>query len=284
MRDILRRLQRGRLTLAQAERLLRADQVRRVGTRLKLDLHRAQRTGIPEVVVAEGKRPQDVLDACAGFLQEQGRVLVTRCWKPLPFGRLGVRVERHAASGVVLLRRRGVRPPRTGGRVAILTGGASDARVAEEAQLVAQEMGCRVFVEHDVGVAGLFRVLAALERMARKAPHVYIVAAGREGALAPVVAGLVPGPVIGVPVATGYGHRGRGEAALATMLQSCSPLVTVNIDAGFVAGAVGAQIANRLAAAESGRRGAPAPWTLRARPRATKAKTWGQPNEPSEFA
>ena len=130
--------------------------------------------------------------------------------------------------------------------MAILTGGASDQRVADEARIVAEELGCDVRIEHDVGVAALARVIDALGRLSSWNPHAYIVAAGREGALAPVVAGLVEGPVIGLPVSTGYGHRGKGEAALSTMLQSCSPLLTVNIDAGFVAGACAAQIANRI--------------------------------------
>jgi hypothetical protein len=102
-------------------------------------------------------------------------------------------------------------------------------------------------VERDVGVASLARAVDAAKRLMAHDPHVWIVVAGREGALAPVVAGLVPGPVIGVPVSTGYGFRGRGEAALSTMLQACTPLLAVNIDAGFVAGAAAAQIAARAA-------------------------------------
>lgn len=261
MRDVLERLRKGRLSVAAAERRLRSDVVRRVGVRLKLDLQRATRTGLPEIVVAEGKTASDLLDACGAFLRAHGRAIVTRCWTRVPFSRLGVRVERHRKAGVVVLRAGGRRPRQTGGRVALLTGGTSDWRAAEEAAIIAQELGCVVVTEQDVGVAGLARLLTALERVVGKDPHVYIVAAGREGALAPVVSGLVPGPVIGLPVSTGYGHHGRGEAALATMLQSCSPLVTVNIDAGFVAGAVAAQIANRMAALErvAARRARPIP-------------------------
>lgn len=254
MREVLERVRTGTLSVARAERLLRADQVRRVGTRLKLDLQRAQRTGIPEVVVAEGKAPRDVLAACRAFLDAHGRAIVTRAWKPLPLARLGAHVERFPEAGVVVLRQRAGRPKPTGGRVAVVTGGASDRPVALEAEVVAREMGCAVFIEHDAGVAGLQRLLDALARLVRKGPHAWIAVAGREGALAPVVAGLVEGPVIGVPVSSGYGHAGKGEAALSTMLQSCSPLVVVNIDAGFVAGAVAAQMANRQARLERGRR------------------------------
>jgi len=74
---------------------------------------------------------------------------------------------------------------------------------------------------------------------------VLIVMAGREGALPTLDAGIVDIPVIGVPISTGYGIEGKGKTALYAMLQSCSPLVVVNIDAGFVAGAVAARIAAR---------------------------------------
>lgn len=234
--------------MPSAARLLRHQSILDVQGRLRLDLDRERRTGIPEVVIAEGKSPDAVRAAVRAFVASRRRAIVTRCPPSLRLGGLGGRVERHASAGVTIVRA-GRRRPRTGGRVAILTGGASDERVAEEARVVAEELGCEVRVEADVGVAALARVVGALERLSPWNPHAYVVVAGREGALGPVVAGLVEGPVIGVPVSTGYGYRGRGEAALSAMLQSCSPLVAVNIDAGFVAGAVAAQVANRIARA-----------------------------------
>jgi hypothetical protein len=83
--------------------------------------------------------------------------------------------------------------------------------------------------------------------------HVLVVAAGREGALATVVSAMAPQPVIGLPIGMGYGVGGKGEAALYSMLQSCSPLLVVNVDAGFVAGACAAKIAARIAEAEHAR-------------------------------
>jgi len=219
-----------------------------MGGELRLDLDREGRTGIPEVVIGEGKTPSAIRKAASGFLATRGRAIITRCPSSVSFKGLGGRIERHKEARIVILRS-GPKPRPSGGRVAILTGGASDQRVADEARIVAEELGCEVRIEPDVGVAALVRVLDALNRLSSWTPHAYIVAAGREGALAPVVAGLVEGPVIGLPVSTGYGYRGKGEAALSTMLQSCSPLLTVNIDAGFVAGACAAQIANRLARA-----------------------------------
>lgn len=248
MEDVLERVRTGRLSVARAAKLLRLDAVERLGRQLKLDLHRGERTGIPEVVLAEGKDPRDVRAAALGFLRSEGRAIVSRVDPAMTFGRLaGVTIERHVEARTIVLRKKGTKVATTGGRVAVLTAGASDRRVAAEAEVVARELGCDVRGERDVGVASLKRLLDAIGRLDRWAPHAWVVLAGREGALAPVVAGLVDGPVIGVPVSTGYGYRGKGEAALSTMLQSCAPLVVVNIDAGFIAGAVAAQMANKAA-------------------------------------
>ena len=237
-------------TVDAAAKVLRSQSILDLGGLLRLDLDREGRTGIPEVVIGEGKTPTAIRAAAAGFLDRRGRAIITRVPAGVRFNGLGGRIEHHKNARIVILRRI-PKPAPSGARVAILTGGASDQRVADEARIVAEELGCEVRIEHDVGVAALVRVIDALDRLSSWRPHAYIVAAGREGALAPVVAGLVAGPVIGLPVSTGYGHRGKGEAALSTMLQSCSPLLTVNIDAGFVAGACAAQIANRLARAHA---------------------------------
>jgi NCAIR mutase (PurE)-related protein len=127
--------------------------------------------------------------------------------------------------------------------VGILAAGTADIPAAEEARVVAEEMGCQVVSEYDVGVAGIHRLFPSLERM--KDADALVVAAGREGTLPAVVAGLADAPVIGLPVSTGYGLGGDGVAALLSMLQSCSVIAVVNIDAGFVAGAYAARIALR---------------------------------------
>ena len=121
----------------------------------------------------------------------------------------------------------------------------ADISVAEEARLLAEELSCKTIVSYDVGVAGIHRLYPELSKLLDT--DVLIVLAGREGALPTIVAGLTDIPVIGVPVSTGYGLGGRGEAALLAMLQSCSVLAVVNVDAGFVAGAFAAKIANRAA-------------------------------------
>jgi len=153
----------------------------------------------------------------------------------------GITVEhRNAARALVLST--GATPEPAGGVVAIITAGTSDIRVAEEAKVIAEEMGCTVRTAYDVGAAGIHRLFPALKPLLDA--DVFVVCAGREGTLPAVVAGLVDTPVLGVPVSTGYGYMGGGRAALASMLQSCAVIAVVNIDAGFVAGAFAARIAN----------------------------------------
>ncbi len=126
--------------------------------------------------------------------------------------------------------------------VLVISGGTVDWPTAEEAALTAALMGCRVERMADVGVAGLHRLLDQAHRL--RQASALIVAAGMDAALASVVAGLTPRPVIGLPTPVGYGHGGAGQGALMAMLQSCAPgLTVVNIGNGFGAGYAAAQIA-----------------------------------------
>jgi hypothetical protein len=140
----------------------------------------------------------------------------------------------------------------------VLTAGTSDIPAAEEAALICREMGCEVHTVYDVGVAGLHRLWEPLRLLLEEAEvDVLIVAAGMDGALPSVVSGLVDVPVVGLPTSIGYGLGGKGEAALLSMLQTCSPgMAVVNIDNGVGAGAMAGLIANRMAAARRGRNSA----------------------------
>jgi hypothetical protein len=112
-------------------------------------------------------------------------------------------------------------------------------------------MGCETRIVADVGVAGLHRLIQPLEALFAWGCDALVVAAGMDGALPSVVAGLAPVPVIGLPTMIGYGAGGQGEAALLSMLQTCAPgLVVVNIDNGIGAGVAAARIANQSAAAQ----------------------------------
>src|SRR5258707_14807355 len=146
--------------------------------------------------------------------------------------------------------REGFSPEVIDGKVGILTAGTSDVVVADEARMVAEACGVQVRMEADLGLAGLHRFVAPLRAILDWGADVLVVAAGMDGVLPGLVAGLVALPVIGLPVSTGYGRGGAGEAALLTMLQSCSTgLTVVNIDNGVGAGTAAALIARRAGAA-----------------------------------
>lgn len=225
-----------------------------VGAHARIDPNRESRKGIPEVILAQGKRTEHVLQIARSFLNQTGRALISRADEGLQqqlraeFAEFELEV--HAASRMVVLRRPDYRRATTGGRVGVITAGTSDVPVAEEAAVIAAEMGCLVTTAYDVGVAGIHRLFQPLREMLRESVDALVVAAGMDGALPSVIAGLVDVPVIGVPTSVGYGLGGQGLAALLSMLQTCSPgLTVVNIDNGIGAGATAALIANRVARA-----------------------------------
>lgn len=223
----------------------------------RLDTQRERRTGVPEVVFAEPKSAAQVVAIARRFLDESGRAILSR----VPAATVvaleqafaeSVEWEHYTPAHMIVLRKRGQQRQRTGGQVGILTAGTADVPRAEEAAVLCREMGCEVHLICDVGVAGLHRLVAPLRRLLAVPVGVIIVAAGMDGALPSVVAGLVDVPVIGLPTSVGYGFGGNGEAALLSMLQTCAPgLAVVNIDNGIGAGAMAARIANNLATARA---------------------------------
>ncbi len=226
---------------------------------LRLDPARRDRTGIPEVVLAERKSIEDVVTSLTRLASAQGRSLASRI-RPDQTDALSGMIGEPFGLDIDDLSRTAIvwtagheAPCQSGGRVAVLCAGASDRPIAREAAIMATEMGCEVTSTADVGVAGLHRLVGPLERIVAFAPDAIVVAAGMDGALPSVVAGLVPIPVIGLPVSVGYGYGGDGTGALMSMLQSCSPgLAVVNIDNGIGAGSMAALIANRAAAQRRG--------------------------------
>lgn len=221
---------------------------------LRLDSGRAARTGIPEVVLAERKTVEDVAASLMRLADRQGRALASRL-RPDQVDTLpefigdGHTLDIDSIAHTAIVARPGSVRPVTGGRIAIIAAGASDRPIAREAAIMASEMGCDVMSVADVGVAGLHRLIAPLQNIVAFDPDAVIVAAGMDGALPSVIAGLVPIPVIGLPVSVGYGYGGDGTGALMSMLQSCAPgLAVVNIDNGIGAGSMAALIANRAAA------------------------------------
>jgi hypothetical protein len=225
----------------------------------KLDHQRARRTGFPEVVLAEGKSDGQLADICRAHLSAQAetaashavpspstrpRLLVTRLApeRHEPLARaLGPQAAGSRYNPTARTLACGLDGAKAEGLVAVVCAGTSDLPVAEEAAETARLMDCRVEVIADVGVAGLHRLVAQLERI--RQARVVVVCAGMEGALPSVVGGLVRVPVIAVPTSVGYGSGAGGVAALLTMLNSCAAGITVvNIDNGFGAGFAAALI------------------------------------------
>jgi NCAIR mutase (PurE)-related protein len=213
-----------------------------------VDTHRGLRKGFPEVIFGAGKTPRQVQAIAQKILERDHRVLVTRA--TADHARLLRRRWRHTvyhdmARCVVIQDEPLQKRP---GTIAVVCAGTSDLPVAEEAAVTAEVMGNTVERVHDVGVAGLHRLLPKLESI--QTANVLVVVAGMEGALPSVVAGLVRRPLIAVPTSIGYGASFGGLAALLGMLNSCGSGVTVvNIDAGFNAGYAASQI-NALAAGD----------------------------------
>ena len=219
------------------------------------DFHREGRNGIPEVILAKRKTPDQSLAIARAFLERTGRAILSRVGPDLEAQLREefvdpVELEWIDSARAAVLRAPGFTVEPTGGQVGVLSAGTSDIPIAEEAALLCRETGCSVFTAYDVGVAGLHRLFGPLHEMLdERDVDVVIVAAGMDGALPSVVAGLVGVPVVGLPVSVGYGVGGEGVAALYSMLQSCAPgLSVVNVDNGIGAGAVASLIANRMAA------------------------------------
>ncbi|MDR1230209.1 MAG: nickel pincer cofactor biosynthesis protein LarB [Spirochaetaceae bacterium] len=201
-----------------------------------LDLQRASRTGFPEVIY------------CAGKTAEQALAIYTRMFEAgVPaFGtraapELAAKVQAAFPQAVYdelgrTLALGSLHTPETrAGLVAVACAGTSDLPVAREAARTAEFFGSNVLEIADIGVAGIHRLFDRLDEL-RKA-RVVVAVAGMEGALASVIAGLVPVPVIACPTSVGYGASFGGLSALLGMLTACAPGISVvNIDSGFGAG------------------------------------------------
>lgn len=248
--DTLKKFKNGEISLNEAERHVKLASYQDLSNIAKVDIHRAKRTGIPEAIIADCKTCDDVVSIARVQLKNEGRSIITRTSDEnyaslrVLAEEMGIDIRWSQRARVAVL---GVPAEKTGGRVGVISAGTADIPVAEEAKEIAIEMGCTVSTLYDVGVAGIHRLFPELGKLVSEGMDAIVVAAGREGTLPAIIAGLVDVPVIGVPVSTGYGAGGKGEAALLSMLQSCSVLAVVNIDAGFVAGAFAARIANLAA-------------------------------------
>ena len=201
-----------------------------------IDHHRSLRKGFPEVIFGEGKPPDHIIGIMQQMQEQEDVILVTRidAEKAAKVLKKFPKAKYHDDARMLILEKK--RLPKTGkGKILVISAGTSDIPIAKEAFLTADAMGNEVETIFDVGVAGIHRLLN--HKTVMESASVLIVAAGMEGALPSVVAGLVKSPVIAVPTSVGYGVSLGGLTALFSMLNSCSSNVAVvNIDNGFGAG------------------------------------------------
>lgn len=240
--ELLKQVETGVLSAQQAQKRLSTLPFEDLGF-ARVDHHRSVRTGMPEVVFAAGKTPEQTAKILASIAASGVPAMATRA-SAAHFAAASTLVPQakyHELARCITLGE----PAAPKGKVAVLCAGTSDLPVAEEAAITAETFGAEVDRITDVGVAGLHRLLAEIPRI--RTADALVVCAGMEGALPSVVAGLVDVPVIAVPTSVGYGTSFGGLTALLGMLNSCSPTVTVvNIDNGFGGGFNAARLA-RLA-------------------------------------
>lgn len=216
----------------------------------RFEPNRETRTGIPEVVLAEGKDRDELVELFETYVGRDEQLIATR---------VGADVADLLSDAVPALeqyrdaRIATVHPPTPAPDrhdVLVISAGASDRPTAREAAVSSRLLGNPTDELHDVGVAGLNRFAADID--AFDAAGIVVVVAGMDGALPSVVGGLARQPVVAVPTSVGYGAHLDGIAPLLTMLNSCAPgTAVVNIDNGFGAAALATKM-NRLAMADPG--------------------------------
>ncbi|HVF53604.1 MAG TPA: nickel pincer cofactor biosynthesis protein LarB [Actinomycetota bacterium] len=242
LKDLLRATREGRVSLEDAASALGRSPVEDLGF-ARLDTHRELRQGIPEAIYGAGKTSDEIIEIAHRMLSVTSSPVVA------------TRVDAKSASSIVAAFPDALHHERARmivfrraqneltGRIVVVCAGTSDLPVADEAAVTADALGAVVGRVTDVGVAGIHRVLAS-EAELREA-DVVIVVAGMEGALASVVGGVTPAPVIAVPTSIGYGASFEGLAALLTMLNSCAAgVVVTNIDNGYGAACAAVRILN----------------------------------------
>lgn len=242
-REVLEKVRSGEISIQKAERYFKKQPYEEMGF-AKLDMHREVRTGFPEVIYCSGKTDNYLVSIYQKMFEMHGEVFGTRASEhqyeivkeTLPqicYDKVSHILKIEKADKVRI------------GNIAVCSAGTADIPVAEEAAQTAEYFGAHVERAYDVGVCGIHRLLAELDVV--QEANCVVAVAGMEGALASVIGGLVSNPVIAVPTSVGYGASMNGISALLTMINSCANgIATVNIDNGYGAGYLAAQI-NRLA-------------------------------------
>lgn len=242
-KEILEKVRSGEISIEEAERHFKKQPYEEMGF-AKLDVHREVRTGFPEVIYCAGKADDYLVSIYQKMYEMYGEVFGTRASEhqyeivkevlpQITYDKISRILKIEKTDKVHI------------GSIAVCSAGTADIPVAEEAAQTAEYFGAHVERAYDVGVCGIHRLLAELDVV--QEANCVVAVAGMEGALASVIGGLVSNPVIAVPTSVGYGASMNGISALLTMINSCANgIATVNIDNGYGAGYLAAQI-NRLA-------------------------------------
>ncbi len=244
LHDLLTRVQSGALDVDHALDQLKTLPYEDLGF-ARVDHHRALRKGFPEVIFGQGKTAHHIIEIAQRIVANGQHALITRLDEQKAREvQVALPALRYYTEGRIGSLGEPPQPPSGGGTVLVICAGTADIPIFEEAAVTAELLGNHVERLHDVGVAGLHRLLGSLDQLHKAS--VLIVVAGMEGALPSVIGGLVDRPVIAVPTSVGYGASFNGLSALLTMLNSCASGVTVvNIDNGFGAAAA-ATLINRV--------------------------------------
>ncbi|MBQ6138729.1 MAG: nickel pincer cofactor biosynthesis protein LarB [Methanobrevibacter sp.] len=268
MKEILKSLAEGKISIEECETLLKAESIRELDEVAQIDTSRKDRTGFPEAILADSKDYDDLLFIIKRFFEKQesgsdsielkNNIIITRLSKERYESlandldyllEKGIKFDYNKRAKILIIYKDALvnfNPEYA--KVGILTAGTSDIAIAEEAKVIVEQGGCEAITSYDIGVAGIHRLFPQIAYMVEEDVCAFIVCAGMEGALPSVVAGLVDVPVIAVPTSVGYGVGADGKAALYSMLQSCAPgLAVVNIDNGFGAGVYALTIAKNIA-------------------------------------
>ena len=244
-REVLEQYKNGEISLQEAEKFFKQEPFQDLGY-AKLDLHRQVRSGFPEVVYCSGKDDAYIGQIFKTLYEKNGRVMGTRATAHQAeiVKALLPEAEYEPVSRILKVVSDKEKQAEGIGCVAVCCAGTADIYCAEEAAQTAEFLGAKVNRIYDVGVSGLHRLLAKADDI--QAANCVVAVAGMEGALASVIGGLVENPVIACPTSVGYGASMGGISALLTMINSCANgIATVNIDNGYGAGYLAAQI-NRL--------------------------------------
>ena len=252
LKKILEFLARGKISVEEAEKLVRLHAVEELEDFAKIDIGRDLRRDVPEIVFAEYKSNFFLEKIIEEVVEKKGKVIVSRI-KESQLNiikkfeqKYDVKIGKECRSAII--RKKNIKTDKTGGKVGIIAAGTADIGIAEEIKMVVEEFGCETLVIYDVGVASLKRTLDAVKKVIEEDVDVVVAVAGMEAALPSIVASFLNVPVIGVPTSRSYGVGGEGEAALLSILQTCVPgVLAVNIDNAIGAAVAAALIANRVA-------------------------------------